>query len=499
MTSQLSSKASYSQSFWQIVVREAFSLKSWLALLFALICLAVLGVGTFYPERFTTWIVIEQPPGAKPVGEPKTLDQVQEDITSPELLSKFLSTASPVNVENSDAEVEIQTIASAIQVEQADKPNRFKIGYGDPDPKDSYRNLNELVNLFIKESSLEQVKQSREAYQFVNNQAENQKLSLLELSEALDLFKQVDVDTDEESLRSRLSESEAEVKNIRLEMDEAQNRITSLKLQISQKAALSNGSNQVVTVQNQLAEAQIELEFLRQSYTDDYPDVVNLKQRMETLRQELLNLQDPDYDPFANSVSGRDPVYEQLRKRLASEELEMKESIDRLESLEQRIEDDHKRLSYFDGESFDLNELSKIYESEKMAYEQLLQEKDKAREAMDLASKGGARPFEIVGKAHYPTKPESPRFSQFFVAGPLIAAVVPIILLFAYVQIDPRIRSAKRLERTASVPVLGVIPVMNTPLHSRILRSDMILLGVFMAIVVIAYLAIAYTYQEGLF
>jgi hypothetical protein len=90
------------------------------------------------------------------------------------------------------------------------------------------------------------------------------------------------------------------------------------------------------------------------------------------------------------------------------------------------------------------------------------------------------------------------RLLHFAMAGPILGGAIPIGLLIALILFDPRIRFADRLEEIDQVPVLGVVPHVNTPLGVRVKRGDVLGFLALTALVVGLYGAVVGARYFGL-
>jgi hypothetical protein len=120
---------------------------------------------------------------------------------------------------------------------------------------------------------------------------------------------------------------------------------------------------------------------------------------------------------------------------------------------------------------------------------------------MTLDQQGQGVSYRIQEPATFPLKPTGLQFIHFAIAGPFLALLIPFGLVFAFVIVDPHIRSARVLQQQLPVEIemLGVIPHYNSPLRDRMLRKDILaILGVsIIAMVVYIIFAIYWQYLKG--
>jgi len=502
------SPAPYNPSIRRVILKEAIGMKSWIALLFAVICLTVLGVGTLYPKKFTAVITldVEQKPASEQLvpGQEALVDKserlrvVKEAIKSPQLLRELLLSLPEETSEGMDVKQGIRKLSQSIEVSETEN-NKIRIAYSSPDRSESYNNLVKLVELFVDGSEKSRKQKARDIYEFAKNQANDYKKQLREAEIEIHKYNTKDLDGTPVEVKKRIADYRAEVKKATLTIDSQQARVASLEKQISREKKYRDKPDISETLLAQLSDTQSRLDSLRSTYTEDYPDVIGLKRKIASLKEELQRVTSPGYvpEPQTHSIEDLNPVYETLRKRIASEYAELIAKKKLLERTNTLIAEDLKRLDRIAEKQVSLAELSRDYEETKSVYQEMLARKEKARVSLKKGGEGGTS-YRVYESARFPSGPDGLRFSQFFIAGPLLGILIPLLLLAGYIRFDPRIRTAKTLERCAGVPVLGVVPHLSTPLTKRVMRSDVILLSVFLGIVLVAYLSIAYAYQEGM-
>lgn len=90
-----------------------------------------------------------------------------------------------------------------------------------------------------------------------------------------------------------------------------------------------------------------------------------------------------------------------------------------------------------------------------------------------------------------PRFPVGLRFVHFFLAAPAIGFLAPILLLIAYIQLDPRIRFSERLHSglPESVPVLAIIPHFDTNFEKTMAKSEWGSIVILAGVVLVIYVA----------
>src|SRR5690606_38667756 len=120
---------------------------------------------------------------------------------------------------------------------------------------------------------------------------------------------------------SHASQLRSAISNQTLEIQVARARRDELQRQISQEKQFVNRQYRSDAYRERLAQAQSQLDTLRLSYNDTYPDIVSLKQQIQDLRKAIASTENQQ-TPTDAGLGGINPVYSKLRGDLADAEVE---------------------------------------------------------------------------------------------------------------------------------------------------------------------------------
>jgi hypothetical protein len=134
--------------------------------------------------------------------------------------------------------------------------------------------------------------------------------------------------------------------------------------------------------------------------------------------------------------------------------------------------------------------LTADYETNKGIYQDLLRRREQARVSMELDKERRGLTFQIQDPAMLPLAPSGLRMAHFAAAGIVLAALIPIGLLFGVARYDPRVRNRELLEYSTGLPVLATIPHFQTPEDDRHKQRRNLLITLIVAGVVVCYLAL---------
>lgn len=507
------SPATFIFEFVKVLLREAIQFKTYVALCFAFVSLAVLGVGLVYPKKFESYATVhaDRQNIIRPLleGQAATTavtDQtrvVREVVTSPRLLKQVVIDLGLVDDLNNPVLIDgrVNQLRSALAVEGVGD-SFIKIRYMGSEANEVYNIVSKVTDLFIKDSYETKRKESREAFQFIDKQVKNYKAQLQEAEANLKAFTGNNMDGTESAAETRIATLRQQIETAKLDIEENETRIRSLERELSQEGQFVERRFRSDVFRESLAEAQSQLDVLRLSYTDDHPDVVSLKHKIEDMRRAIKDAEQRQVTVTQNSnSSGADPninpLYEQLRSKIATAKVESNSLRRRLERTEKLLSDEYDRLRRIANRQAELAELTRDYDVNRSIYENMLERKERARLSMTLDLEGQGVTYRIQEPAVYPLTPKGIRLVHFFLAGPFLGLIAPFVMLIAYIQLDPRIRFVNQLDGVSKIPVLGVVPHIASPLSKRVMKTDVILLIGFLALVMCVYVAIGFARHKG--
>jgi len=134
-----------------------------------------------------------------------------------------------------------------------------------------------------------------------------------------------------------------------------------------------------------------------------------------------------------------------------------------------------------------LAELTRDYQINRDIYQDLLRRRENARVSMNMDSDRQGLTFKIQEPVTLPQSIGGPRFLHFVVGGVLLGVLIPLGLLYARLQLDPRIRVGSAITVAHKLPIVTVIPHLWSPTELRTLRSELVLL----TLLVVATIAVS--------
>lgn len=495
----------------ETVVSEAKRRRLAMGILFALIALLALAIGVMWPKKFVsrTTILAQENNIIKPLTEGLTSPTevadraaiASEVIFSRKVMNQILTDGGWMANHPSPVQ-QVRLIDEIKGRTSIDTPgtNLIEITYSDTNPERSYKITREMAALFIQESLQSKERESRSAYEFMDSQVKEYRKKLDLAGDQLNAYRDAHPDAGPGSQ----ADSNSNITQLRGDMEKARMDIAELGSKSSTLGGQLSGESEVNAVQTregiymaQIAELQAQLEKLRLTYTDDYPDVVHTRHQIEDLRQQLAQAEKQKQgaktagtpSPLDGNVQVN-PVYQQLKTQQADVRGDLAAAYARLNASSSQLQSEMQRNKRIGDSGNQLSQLVNDYDVNRDIYQNLLKRRESARVAMDMDQEHRGLSFRIQDPAQVPLMPSGLRVMHFAVAGMALAVLVPFGLLFGLVRFDPRVRSSELLERGTGLPVLASVPFYQTSRDDRRDRIRNILIALIVVAVLLVYVGV---------
>jgi len=356
--------------------------------------------------------------------------------------------------------------------------------------------VNAVINVFIEDAARKKREESVGAYNFIDAQVQSYKKQLEQAEERLKNFMGQNLDGNETTVTQRIVQLRNEIEALTISIEETTTRISVIQKQLSSEGQYQQAKGQIDDLRTRRQNLISHLESLLLVYQENYPDVISLRAQIRDLDKSIADLQNAG-EVFANSNRIENPLYEELRKQQQAADVDLRAQQRRMESLLRLQEEEFARAQRVAANQAELSDLTRDSKVIREVYEEMLQRKESARVSMTLDIEGQGVSYRIQEPAAFPLKPSGLHFLHFALLGPVLALVFPLGLLLLYVILDPRLRSARALQKQlpAELDVIGVIPHYSTPLGERLLRKDVVGLGMLVIVSLTIYVGFALYWQ----
>lgn len=474
------------------LLHESFSSRRTVVILFVLINAAVLAVGWFWPKGFTasTSILVEEKNIIQPLMQGAAVatevadrsKNVREVIFGRKIMDAILEAGEWMKDRPSPEEQEriVEGIKKRTLVTTAGK-NLLIIEYRDIDPERALHVTQKYAELFIRESLTAKAAESRAAFDFIEKQAQDYHTKLARTEDELKELRSASLDAragSDAELTARLNDLYTRIVHTTQELKEAEIKGASLEKQVSTESESIATFTREGQYQARIAELQSKLDALRLTYHDTHPDIIQIMQQMKDMT-DAMNAQREKREQSKRSGKvepsesmANNPIYQGMRRELSQNEVAVEGLKARIAELQQQLQVEITRGKRMHNGDARFAELTRDYQVNKDIYQDLLRRRENARVSMNLDLDRQGLTFKIQEPAVLPVSPTGLRFAHFVLGGVLLGILVPLGLLFARLQIDPRIRVPSEISRVQKVPVLAVVPHLWSPAELKSLRWE---------------------------
>ncbi len=396
---------------------------------------------------------------------------------------KFLERLGLVAALNPTKEEAIEAMRSDIRVDvigggRNGGGEAFRISYTGKDPYLIMQVTNTLASLFIEENLKIKEQYAEGTTEFLIKELESAKQELEVQEAALSKFKQRRMGALpgqlEPNLRT-LDRLQIELQSINESLKNAEDRKAFLEeqLNLATSVAPASGRGETVTTYNsldeELAALQKKLAELLSYYTENYPDVIFIKNRIQSIEEELAKTDKvsdkPESAKTGDNITSEktDNIPSSARGSKIYMELQaIKMRISMLKGREtkvlQRIKVFEKRVEATPTNEQKLIDLNRDYGITLQNYQTLLEKKLNARLAENLEKKQKGARFRVVDPANLPEKPFKPNRPKIISAGAAAGAGIGFGFIFLLEFLNPAFRRPEDFAGVLDEPVLAVIP-----------------------------------------
>ncbi len=473
-----------------LLTRESNEKRGIMLAIFSIISLLLLVVAFFWQTSFESSVTlyVDDSNVINPMLEDVAENASQQDkvsvakevLFSKDILDQVLEKGGWVDASMSDVEKERikEDIINDTEVENINS-TLLVFSHRNADPQVAFQTTSLFADLFLEKSMRAQSVESSDAFEFIVDQVETYRGKLEDAERRLESFRSQYPGArpgTEGNVDQRIIELRRQIETTELLYAETSQRRRTLERELSSESSTIQQEYRENQIRDSIADLQAQIDTLRLSYTDDYPDIVRLKQQVqdyielaqnESARRDAASSQGNSvFNLGGQSYSGSSnlsPVYQQLRADLARSAAEAESLKSRLAQTKVLLNKELGRAGRSTKVERELAELSRDYEINKEIYEELVKRRESARVSLSLGQEKQGVLYRIQEAASFPILPSGLRFMHIALAGLILGAILPFVFLVAFLKLDPRIRTSSAITEELELPLLTVVPHMNLP------------------------------------
>jgi polysaccharide chain length determinant protein (PEP-CTERM system associated) len=218
------------------------------------------------------------------------------------------------------------------------------------------------------------------------------------------------------------------------------------------------------TAEQQLGALQDQLSSLQARYTSDHPDVIRLNGQIEELKKRMSEelKANPTGSGNARTPRSEPPQMQQLRAQLHQDELNIADLTKRQTQIQNQVGILQARVQASPVVEQQFKEMTRSYQSALDFYNELLKKRNNSAMATDLQHQQEGEQFHVLDPPSLPDKPSFPK-KTYFLGGGLGAGFALGLGILALIALNDRsIYTEHDVELCLQLPVLGLIPILET-------------------------------------
>lgn len=371
-------------------------------------------------------------------------------------------------VENFYESLGIETTDVKVTEDRGGRANSVVISFGvafeSTSPEVARKMANLITELLLQENRKLRNEQSNQVTTFLERAEQRLQENVFSIENDISQLKE----SEYEFLPDQVAESRREASKRREELIQVQGDISFLESQVAQLGQRlantprhllgdrqSNAAMQDPAIR--LQQARINLEVARQSFTDNHPDIIELRRLIAELEREVAR----GGGSSSDLTLATNPDYISISQQQT-------EAVAKLEGLKARKQQIESLLAGYESRSASspevelrYNQLLRDLERAQAEYSDIKSRLYEARLAETLEQEQKGERFVLLASASLPEEPVRPNRIAFFVLVLVFSLVSGGAAVFVAELRDDTVKSSRDLAAIAGSKPIGVIPVID--------------------------------------
>jgi polysaccharide biosynthesis transport protein len=354
----------------------------------------------------------------------------------------------------------------------------FTVSSEGRDPYLAHLITQELVEWYMRENAQARQRQAESTSQFLAKEAESLKKEIDKLEKQLsELRVRYDgsLPTQRDQNLQQLNRVQEQLATMDFEAETLRERKRILQNEIALVPAFGPyvvGEQRVLGPDEQLKSLELQLMELSGQYTSAHPDIISLRQRIESLRARVANR------GSAGQQTPDNPRYLRLQEQIQAINQELDVLARRRSTVEAQTDEIAARLARTEEIEQQYNALVRDYRSATDDFATIRRKELSAGLGQSLEAEQMSERFSLIEPPRVPKNPDSPNRLLILFAGSLLSVGAGFATGFLAELLDPAIHGSKRLAKITGSAPLVVVPYIRTrsEIHRVWLRYGLIVL-----------------------
>jgi polysaccharide chain length determinant protein (PEP-CTERM system associated) len=253
-----------------------------------------------------------------------------------------------------------------------------------------------------------------------------------------------------------------------LRLSSLQERKASLGKQLAESQYTVSGMGRISNAEGQqgfpawrtVEDRKLQLEDLLMRYSDKHPDVVRLKNEIQSLEAEAKK--QPQTKGSVSIPVARNPLEQMLLKQIDDVNLEITGLEASMEVLRKQIVSYQARVDNTPMRAIELAKITRGYDIMLKKYQELQGKSHESQLSENMEKNQKGEQFQVIDKANLPQSPVAPNRLLIMLAAAGAGLALAFGLVFLRDFLDTSFKRAEELRDYSDVPLLATIPVVSS-------------------------------------
>ena len=377
--------------------------------------------------------------------------------------------------------IHIESMNTQKMVGRGTQPNLYKLAAQYENPELAYLIVQALLDTFVEGSLSGSREDNIAAQKFIDKEIQDIELKLVDAETRLREFRSKNIKILPEqgsSYYRRLQDAQMDLERVNLELREEKHRREDLLRQLKntsqiQQVVTEDGTAVLSPIDQRIVALQTRLDGLLLTYTDEHPDVSEVKNSLVELqanKQAELNKAKED-----GAAGVHNPVSQRVQLSLGEVEANIAAIEVRQKEFNKRVHDLQKQIETLPQVEAELQALNRDYDINRKNYDSLVTRRESAKMGAAAEQTGEQVKIKIIEPPRIPLSPSGPNRILFNSAVLFIAFGIGIGIAFLIAQIRIVFYNQNAVRECLGLPVLGSVLLSLSPDELR--KNRMLLFG----------------------
>jgi len=376
-------------------------------------------------------------------------------------------------IDNLRESISVTPVRSDIGSPRTNGLPAFRISFEGDDPRLAQQICSELLNMFLKENLEDRSTKTQATTSFLSEQLAEAKRKLDEQDRLMAEFKSKNLSQlpgNEQANFTMIATLNSRLDAATQAITQAQQQKTYSESMLAQqlaqwKASQNSAQGDPLALEKQRDDMNMQLAALQARYTDDYPDVVKMKNSLAQLNKRIEQAriaQESGTGGTTTAAAAFEPKeIQQLRLQVRHAEDMVKNKTAEQDRLQRQIATYQARIQVSPAVEEGYKKVTRDYDSAQRFYDELLAKSKQSQIASDLERSPQSGGFRVMDPPNLPEKPTSPDRLMITFGGLGGGFALGMMITFLLEMKDKAIRSERDIEAFLKLPTLAMIPTVG--------------------------------------